>query len=582
MKKYFSKILIGIALLTFAACSDILDEQPRSVLTPGLFRTEEGLISGLNGAYNGLRYITGTEAIMYSTVLGTDEFTAAASCGTRQLDMDPDNSGTGIDAGTNSINIPFQFSFSFINSCNGIIEYGTEAGLDEDLIAEAYFLRGYYYFILVQMYGGLPLDLGSGSLKYNTTPTTLSARNTTEEVYQAIIADLQHAEEYLPVEPRLPGCAKKASAIHFLAKVYLTHGDNQLALTEAEKLLNPTAPYTVNEYGVALLPSYSDVIRPANERNAEIMFTCEHTETYAFNETAQGYGSGTVYKDDRSISYFVPNYPTWRLDTVFNASPVVRSTPYSRPWIRLRATAGLLADIFEDKTNDSRFDATFQTVWLNNNVRVPGPLSEAGVDTVWNNPGDTAFVMILSHDEVSQAYRDSKNYRIWTLSQTDRSFFPALKKFFDPNRQDMNDASGRPFLLAKLSETYLIAAEAAVNLTDNTKARNYILVLRERAAKEGHEQDMIDATPATITIDYILDERSRELCGEQMRWFDLVRTGKWRERSSTYSLNGVDMLTRNIEAHYDLRPIPQNQIDLMGNTAAEKRAYQNPGYPADY
>ncbi len=575
MKKYFSKILIGIALFTFAACSDILDEQPRSVLTPELFKTADGLEAGLTAAYNGLRYITGNEATMNSTVLGTDEFTAAASCGARELDMDPDNFGSGIDAGTSSVNVAFQYSFSFINTCNGIIDFGTEAGLSDAMIAEAYFLRGYYYFILVQMYGGVPLDLGSGELVYNSNPTNISSRNTQEEVYQAIISDLTFAEDNLPLTPRLPGCAVKAAAIHYLAKVYLTHGDNQEALTEAEKLLNPDDPYSANSYEVALQETYSDVIRPGNEENSEIMFTCQHTETYTFNETSQGYGSGALNKDDRSLSYFVPNYPAWTLGREGDATFVVRTVEYSRPWVRIRPTAGLLANIFSDKTNDSRFDATFQTVWLNNNDLgiTPNGLLDQPIEI-----GDTAFV-ILTY-EVSQAYRDSKNYRIWTLSQLDRSYFPSLKKFFDPNRQDKNDASGRPFLLAKLSETYLIAAEAALNLGDNTKARNYILVLRERAATEGHVQDMIDATPATITIDYILDERSRELCGEQMRWFDLVRTGKWRERATTYSINGVDMLTRTIESYYDLRPIPQNQLDLMGNSDAEKSAYQNPGYSA--
>ncbi|MGV8135604.1 MAG: hypothetical protein AB2L20_10345 [Mangrovibacterium sp.] len=63
-----------------------------------------------------------------------------------------------------------------------------------------------------------------------------------------------------------------------------------------------------------------------------------------------------------------------------------------------------------------------------------------------------------------------------------------------------------------------------------------------------------------------------------MRWFDLQRTGKWRDRSTNYSLNGVEMQTRDIKAHYDVRPVPESQIDLMGNSEEEKEAYQNPGY----
>ena len=572
MKRNILNILTVMSLLLLASCTKILDEQPRSVLTPDLFKTESGLKDGLTAAYDGLRYISGTEATMGSTEMGTDEFTSAASGGSKELDMTPDNGGTGITPATGGINVFWNYPFSFINTCNGVIEFGTEAGLSDAMIAEAHFLRGYYYFKMVQIFGGVPLDLGSGELKFNTNPSTLSKRNTQEEVYTAIIADLKFAEENLPESPRLPGCAFKATAIHYLAKVYLTHGDDQLALTEAEKLLNPSDPYAVNSYGVALLDNYSDVIAPGNERNSEILFTCEHTEEYAFNETAAGWGSGPANKDDRSLSYYVPNYQQFNLGRDGDVGFLIRTTEYSRPWVRFRATYGLLANVFSNKTSDSRFDASFQTVWLNNNPDVtPNGLLNQPIDY-----GDTAFVM-LTH-EVSDAYRASKNYRIWTPSQMDRTIFPALKKFFDPNRQDPNDASGRPFLLAKLSETYLIAAEAAFNLGENSKAYNYILILRKRAATAGHVQDMIDATPGTITKDYILDERSRELCGEQMRWFDLKRTGKWVDRAGTYSLNGVDLITRDIKDYYNLRPIPQAQIDLMGNSEAEKTAYQNPGY----
>lgn len=586
MKQYIFNIIIGIALLTFFSCNDVLDEQPRSVMTPEFFETQAGLESGLIAAYNGLRYISGTEPTMCLSELGTDEFTPAASGGSKQLDMTPSNDGSGITSSTSSINVPWNYLFPYINTCNGIIEFGTEAGLSNALIAEAYFLRGYYYFFLVQMYGGVPLDLGSGNLKFNTTPTTLSKRSTQEEVYQSIISDMKFAVENLPVSPRFSGTAFKATAIHYLAKIYLTHGEDQLALNEAEKLLNINDPYTKNSYGVALLTSYADVIKPTNEHNNEVMFTCEHTETYNFNETAAGFGSGALNKDDRSLSYYVPNYQNFALRDG-ESGFLVRTKEYSRPWVRFAPTHELLANIFADKTNDSRFNASFQTVWLNNStVTKSGRLNSPLV------PGDTAFVIFPYEisDVNFNALQATKNYRIWRLQDISRNIFPSLKKFFDPNRQDINDASGRPFMLAKLSETYLLAAEAALALGDNTKAHDYVLTIRKRAAVSADKvQAMIDATPATITIDYILDERSRELCGEQMRWFDLKRTGKWRDRATTYTIvetvkeNGVDVKkvitnTRDIKAHYDLRPIPDTQIALMGNTAQEKKDYQNPDY----
>lgn len=569
MKQNILKILAGIALLSFAACSDILEEDPRSVLTPDLFTTEKGIDAGLTAAYNGLRYISGAQASQFATQFGTDEFTAGEGTPNHVLDMQ--TGSNPISATTGDISTYWINLFPFINTCNGIIQYGSQAGLSEAKIAEAYFLRAYYYFQMVQMFGGVPLDLGSGELVFNTTPSNLSKRNTVDEVYDAIISDLKYAEEHLPIT-NATGHVFKATAIHFLAKAYLTHGDYALALQEAEKILNPSDPYTKNSYEVALLNSYADVIRPTNEHNSEVLFTCEHTNaSYEFNETAAGFGSGPAGKDDRSLSYYTPNYTTrFKLRDTDGGGFLIRTVEYQRPWMRFTSTHLLRHVIFADKTNDSRYRATFKTVYLNNGATQNGLLDQP------LEPGDTAFV--FADTEVSEDFKKTKNYRIYNPSEITREIFPGMQKFYDPNRLDPNDASGRPFILAKLSETYLIAAEAAMQTGDNTKAREYILVLRKRAANPGSEQAMIDATPATIDIDYILDERSRELCGEQHRWFDLKRTGKWRERASSYSLNGIDILTRDIKPHYDLRPVPQGQIDLMGNSEEEKAAYQNPGY----
>jgi hypothetical protein len=122
-------------------------------------------------------------------------------------------------------------------------------------------------------------------------------------------------------------------------------------------------------------------------------------------------------------------------------------------------------------------------------------------------------------------------------------------------------------------------------------------VLRARAGKWEYDvnwdmvhvadfsEEMVEATPATITIDYLLDERMREYYGDGFRWFDLVRTQTWAERAKTYTICGPgkndltpQTVTRDIQNYHYLRPIPQGQLDNMKMEKAEKQAYQNPGY----
>jgi hypothetical protein len=161
----------------------------------------------------------------------------------------------------------------------------------------------------------------------------------------------------------------------------------------------------------------------------------------------------------------------------------------------------------------------------------------------------------------------------------------------------VNGGSPRPWNVAKFSEFYLIGAEAAVKLNKNEDAKTLVNVLRARAGKQTFSQNdnvavsvdnteaMLAATPATITIDFILDERSREFWGEGYRWFDLVRTQKWAERASVYHIAGsgytdkdLQEFKRDIPAGYYIRPIPQGQLDGMEMDDAEKAAYQNPAY----
>jgi hypothetical protein len=186
-----------------------------------------------------------------------------------------------------------------------------------------------------------------------------------------------------------------------------------------------------------------------------------------------------------------------------------------------------------------------------------------------------------------------------TVGQYDWFRYPTLKKLQDDQRPDFNNQDGgRDVPILRLGEVYLIAAEAACAANYETAActgnqatiLNYITPLRQRAAKcqishgcsaatEAANVAMImDAThmPATINLEWLLDERGREQLGEYQRWFDLARTGLWhRIPDDNWEASPAHGGFFNVAKH-DLRPIPQTQID---NTAGGVSAFpQNPGY----
>jgi hypothetical protein len=146
-----------------------------------------------------------------------------------------------------------------------------------------------------------------------------------------------------------------------------------------------------------------------------------------------------------------------------------------------------------------------------------------------------------------------------------------LKKFKDSTRASFNEAqSARDVFVIRLAEMYLIAAEAEFKIGKLDSAAYYLNVIRTRAAWPGKTANM-QITPAQVTLDFILDERAREFAGEQMRWFDLKRTGKLLDRVKALNPDAAPY----IQSFHTVRPIPQSQIDAVSN---KNEFTQNPGY----
>ena len=139
---------------------------------------------------------------------------------------------------------------------------------------------------------------------------------------------------------------------------------------------------------------------------------------------------------------------------------------------------------------------------------------------------------------------------------------PMITKFGDPKDDYTGDSrqkkSSRDIFLFRLADTYLLAAEAYYKAGDNVKAAERINAVRRRAALPGHADDMT-IQPSDVNIDFILDERAREMAGEYNRWMDLKRTGKLIERTLKY--NNLAAKVNKMDSHILVRPIPQAVMD---------------------
>jgi len=654
MKRFKIQKLAGTLALTMflVGCSNILEEEPRSIYEPGFFQTEKGVYGGLTAMYAHLRYIFGQGYFYNTTLTGTDEATYGQSADDNFKVMDISGQGD-ITPSNSRADVLWGTAFANINTASGIIENATEVGTIPDaLIAEARFFRAFDYFMLVQTFGGVPLDLGSGELKFNTAPVRTSVRNTVPEVYtKAIFPDLKIAVADLPAIGRVTGGATKTLARLYLAKAYLTYGwwlenPNNIPTYPETDRVDPdghdAAWYFQEAYNVAvealndpgpfgLQETYYDVHVGTNDRNNEILLYADHTEESDFYNGA----CTNCFGNGEAPGNFAVWFMTWNYTEIRSAanpdgtgatSSVQREAvqPLGRPWIRMAPTIGAITTTFADKTLDSRYDGTFTRVYRGN-----WPKGGVTNEVLYNannlpvEPGDPILTFLDDETEAPNiTYPDGPGASnvgagempgradyVVTPRAISRLMYPGLWKLgtYRTNNGtglgEPNATNTRPFNIAKFSELYFIAAEAAVKgaaTVAGMSARELINTIRERAGKwrwdnaadmeriEDNSVALTTATPAVIDIDYILEERSREYFGEGYRWYDLIRTQKWTELASTYEICGpakgdhtVQVVNRSIQPYHYLRPIPQGQIDALEMSAEEKNAYQNPGYTTE-
>lgn len=553
-------IISVILFIAFASsCSRMLDEELRSQVGDDHLSTLAGFEDGVKAAYSTLRTFHANEMGMTLTVFGTDTYTMGSDGSYKFV-----NEYTSqFDPRTAFVRDLWNNLYIGINTCNTVIDYADGVdGLSEEQknmrLGEVRFLRAYYYFTLVQQFGAVHLTI-SGT----TEVTTEASRAPIADIYAVVEEDLRAAIAQLPETSPDYGRAIKPAAEHLLARVLLTRATSEAAKESDYTDAAALAEHVITGYGFQLLDDFASVFEQGSgERNAEVIWAIQYTKN-AITNGADADADGTGNAAHR---YFLMEY-----DVLPGMNRNVRD---GQPWKRFMPTEYTLETLFADRENDTRYRKSFKDVFY---CTSPGTYTVNGKEVTYAE-GDTA--VWLPGYELDPDVKASKNFMVIEPSDYTQKLYPTLTKFLDPERPDMNyEAGSRDFLAFRLAETCLIAAEAYMYAGNTSKAVEYFNRIRARAAYDGIDPDedtrrkaamLVDASE--LTPDLILEERGRELLGEQLRWYDLVRTHTLVERVRAYNPDGG----KNIQDYHVLRPIPQDQIDRTAGGSASFP--QNPGY----
>lgn len=589
-KKISTYILAALSIFGQYSCSNFLEEEIVSGVTNDYYQTQEGMETLVAASYAFMRFGVGDERVYAYQDLGTDCFTQGGDGSYRQS---LNRYESALEPQLGVLYNLWSNNYRAINGTNTGIEIIPQMNASEEFkkskMADLRFLRANFYFELVQQFGAVPL-----STEAITEVKTDFKRTPVADVYKQIIDDLRYAAENLPENGSESGYATKWAASQLLAKVYLTRGsavkDQRGQATSDMDSVIYYANRVMESGKFALENNFSDLFDINNRKSKEFIYSIQFTEDEVFN------GDG-----NQMHMYYVSVYE--------NFPGMQRDIANGRSWKRVMPTNFVFEELF-DHQNDARLYKSFQWAYManrpgtiptwktiedkNGNVIFEPDASLKGQPKF--NIGDTAAcftpeTLPLSGNDLT-AYCAAKPYTFVPVNNYTDLLYPSLLKWLDPLRPDMQYQPGsRNWVKMRLSETYLMLAEAYGRKGDFAKAAEYINIVRARAAyKEGEyrpdwasqngqladtEKGMM-VTPEQIStnfVDFMLDELGREFLGEARRWEDLVRCEKLVERVKAHNV----LAAPNIKEYHKLRPIPQNHIDRL-DPVGPMSEEQNEGY----
>jgi hypothetical protein len=528
--------LLGTAQLFSSCKKDYLDENPLSLYTPqtvlvdslGFEAAMAGLQSVVRDQYTVDNFnITTTQNVGIQGMLGImQEGTDVAIPGQVQGIEVPYYNYNLLNSQDQGAAYFWSWAYRTINNCNQIIAASAAApatlrqGYKNRISAEARFYRAYAYDFLVTLYGDVPLiDVPVSS------PRTDFTRAPVATVNDFIVNDLTTALPSLfDANKAVSGRITRGAAQQLLGQVYLRMGKNDLAQTQLQTLINSNVYSLIRaRYGVrSNQPGdyFSDMFVIGNQRRSQ-----GNTELIWGIEQQLNVPGGQTNAQQRRM--WVPGY--------YNIKGMAIADSLGGRGIgRMR-----LSNWVDYRLYPANENADMRNSRYNLKRRF-----------YYNDPAQPALF----------------GKRVTGLVGTDTIFFvtPYTTKWNQYNAADpFGYGTIKDLPMMRLGETYLLLAEAQFKQGNTAGAAASINVLRTRAKAA-------QVSASDITLNFILDERVRELIGEEQRRLTLLRTGTLVER--TLRLNGASV--QGLTAQKALLPIPQTSIDLNTNGSLT----QNPGY----
>ena len=569
MKKIY--IIAALTMTVFAGCADFLEQDNRSNVPSGQFyNTQTGFESLTNSAYSTLRKVYNRQPQLF--VGGTDLYGDGKTQGSVMGHYT-------FTADEGLIKDFYEDCFKGIQLANSVIAYGEtteESSVRARYVDEARFIRAWYYFMLVQQFG--PVALNKKMYDYAEMK---HERASLGEVYSFIIEEFTYlASSSNLADVSTVGRANKRAASFFLAKAYLTRG-----------WLDGTS-YEAQEENIAQAGDFNDAIRFALQAiNNEIpSYSIEN----AFDISNEGcseffwsvqFSSASVNNPSDDGSYQMAQFGSYlggaerqrnkAIDG--NFAPSLRlQQMYTRGDGRLEQTFMLefhqaYFDFYHERET-SPIIYYYAPAWATDE-----DIEAWKADDPHGLKTNTIISKTIAEGGIAPSNGAPSSYRVRRSMDFGNA---CIRKFDDYSENSIanrkSQCSMHDVVVARLGEAYLIAAEAYLKTGRTAEAAAMINDLRKRPGtiKAGYSESMTVAAN-DINIDFILDERAREMAGEYVRWTDLKRTHKLVEYATRYNEDGISEAAMiGPDGKYKiLRPIPQSAIDL--NQADVK---QNPAF----